>query len=83
MEYYVRVPMKMVTSVAKQKLFGKKNEQEAADAADAASEEDEIIYKDHNKKTRYMNIKITGNADDYKFGLGKDKRQKRKKKKQK
>ena len=83
MEYYVRVPMKMVTSVAKQKLFGKKDEKEAADAADAVAEEDEIIYKDKNKKTRYLNIKIVGDAEDYKFSLGKDKREKKKRRQKK
>ena len=72
--------MKMVTSVAKQKLFGKKNEKEAEDAAEAETEEDAIIYKDETKKTRYLNIKITGNADDYKFALGKDKSGKKKEK---
>lgn len=83
MEYFVRVPFKMVTSVAKQKLFGKKDKKEAEDAADAAAEEDEIVYKDESKRTRYLNIKITGNPDDYKIGLGKDKREKRKKRKEK
>lgn len=79
MEYYVRVPMKMVTSIAKQKLFGKKDKKEAEDAADLASEEDEIIYKHQDKRTRYLNIKITGNAEDYSIGLGKDKRNKKRK----
>lgn len=78
MEYYVRVPFKMVTGVAKQKLFGKKDKKEADAAADAAAEEDEIIFKDESKRTRYLNIKITGNPDDYKIGLGKDKRDKKK-----
>lgn len=80
MEYYVRVPFKMVTGVAKQKLFGKKDKKEADVAADEAAEEDEIIYKDETKRTRYLNIKIVGNLDDYKIGLGKDKRNKKKKK---
>lgn len=81
MEYYVRVPMKMVTSIAKKKLFGRKNAKEAEEAADSAAEEDEVIFKDNTKKTRYLGLKITGNADDYKVGLGKDKRNKKKKKK--
>lgn len=80
MEYYVRVPLKMVTSVAKQKLFGKKDKKEADEAAEVESEEDEIIYKDKNKRTRYLNLKITGDAEDYKFSLGKDKRDKKKRK---
>lgn len=83
MEYYVRVPFKMVTGVAKQKLFGKKDKKEADAAADAAAVEDEIVYKDESKRTRYLNIKIIGNLDDYKIGLGKDKRDKKKRKKKK
>ncbi|MEM7037193.1 MAG: AsmA-like C-terminal region-containing protein [Bacteroidota bacterium] len=83
MEYYIRVPLKMVTGIAKQKLFGKKNKKEAEDAADAASEEDEIVYKDNNKKTRYLSINIKGDMDNYKFGLGKDKRNKKKRKRRK
>lgn len=83
MEYYVRVPLKMVTDIAKRKLFGKKNKEEAEAAASEAAEDDEIIYKDDKKKTRYLGIKITGDIEDYKVGLGKDKRDKKKRKKEK
>ncbi len=72
MTYYVRVPMKMVTQLAKENLFGKKNKEEAEQAADAAAE-DEVVYKDQTeKRIRYLNIKITGNLDAYKFSIGKD-----------
>jgi len=80
MEYYVRVPWKMVSGVAKSKLFGKKDETEEEAMVDAgdAMDEEEIIYKDDSKKrVRYLNLKITGNADDYKVGMGKDKREKK------
>ncbi len=83
MEYYVRVPFKMVTGVAKQKLFGKKDKGEAEMAAEEAAEEEEIIYKDQSKRTRYLNLKITGNIDDYKVGLGKDKRDKKRRRDEK
>ena len=65
MEYYLRIPWQMVKNTAKSKLFGKK-EGEASDTTD------EIQYGD--KKTKYVNVKITGNADGYKFTLGKDKK---------
>lgn len=77
MEYFVRVPMKMVTSVAKQKLFGKKDKGEADAAADAVAEEEEIIYKDESKRIRYLNIKVSGNVDDYKVGLGRERKKNR------
>jgi hypothetical protein len=64
MEYFVRVPLKMVSSVGFSKLFGKKKEEEDEKA-------DDIIYKDPNQKVRYVNLKITGNSTDYKIALGK------------
>lgn len=68
MEYYFKIPMKLVTGVAKQKLFGS-GKQEDIDP----EREDEIQYKDPNKKTRYVNLKLTGNADGYKVSLAKNK----------
>jgi len=67
MEYYVRVPLKMVTSIAASKLFGKKKEEIDPE------QEDEIIRRDPNKNTKFINIKITGTPDAYKIALGKDK----------
>lgn len=80
-DYYIRVPMKMVTEVAKQKLFGKKNKVEADSLALEAAEEEEIIFKDHTEKIKYLNIRVYGDLEDYKIKLGKDKREKKKKKK--
>jgi hypothetical protein len=64
MEYYLKVPLKMISSVGSNKLFGKKKEE---------SNPEELFDYDPNKKYRYVNIKITGDADDYKITLGKDK----------
>jgi hypothetical protein len=63
MEYYLKVPLKMVTSAGANKLFGKRKE----------SDPDELYAYDPNKKYRYVNIKVTGNAEDYKISLGKNK----------
>ena len=65
MEYYLRVPWRMVTSTASSKLFGKKKE-EVSDA-----QVDEIQYSDG--KTKYVSIKIVGDEKGYKFSLGKKK----------
>jgi hypothetical protein len=65
MEYYVRVPWKLVTQVAAQKLFGSKEVD--------PDKEDEIQYRDDSRKQRFVNIKITGTPDDYKISLAKDK----------
>jgi uncharacterized protein involved in outer membrane biogenesis len=68
MEYYMRIPLKMVTSVGFRMLFGKKQEEVDPDQVDA------IEYRDINKKVRFMNIKVSGTPDDYKVGLGKAKK---------
>lgn len=65
MEYYLRIPLKMVTGAARSKLFGKKDEV-------PEDQIDEIEYG--NDKMAYVTVKITGNADDYKFTLTKDKK---------
>src|SRR5690606_36977185 len=65
MEYYLRIPLKMVTQVGMGKLFGKKE--------DTASQEDEIQYRDESKRIRFVNLKLTGTPDNYKISLGKDK----------
>ena len=72
--YYVRVPWKLVTQAASSKLFKKKPEEVDPDQVDA------IQYSKDGKRTRYINLKIEGNPDDYKFSLGKATKDKKKKK---
>jgi hypothetical protein len=66
MEYYLRIPLKVVTRAGMQKLFGKKEQ-------DTSGQVDEIQYRDENKRTRFLNIKIEGTPEDYNISLGKDK----------
>ena len=68
MEYYFRIPLKMVTKAARQKLFGKKG------AISDSTQIDAIQYKSDTKKTWYLNLKLEGNADDYSVSLGKKKK---------
>jgi hypothetical protein len=68
MEYYIRVPLKQVSGTGFRALFGKNKEQAAPD------QEDEIEYIDPEKRRAYVNIKIIGDAVDFKVTLGKDKR---------
>jgi hypothetical protein len=65
MEYFVRVPWKLVSQVASQKLFGSKEENQ--------NEEDEIQYRDESRRQRFINLKISGTPDTYKISLVKDK----------
>jgi len=64
-EYFIRVPWKMVTQTASSKLFGKKPDEVDPDQVDA------IQYAEDGKRTRYVNLQMSGNPDDYKIKLGK------------
>lgn len=63
MEYYIRVPFRMVTRAASQKLFGRNREEIDPDR------EDDIIMKDPNRRISYINLKITGTPTNYKISL--------------
>lgn len=65
MEYYLRIPMKMVTQVGFSSLFDKKPEEVDV------TQIDEIEYSDKDKKTRFVNLKVVGTPDDFKVSLGK------------
>ena len=66
MDYHLKIPWSVIKKGARYKLFGKKKTKK--------EEEDQIIEIDPNKKTRFLNLKIFGNIDDYKITLGKKKR---------
>ena len=67
--YYVRIPWSVVKSEARNKLFGPKEREEGA--------EDEIVQVDPNRKTRYLNVNISGTFDDYNVRLKKEKKKKK------
>jgi hypothetical protein len=67
MDYFMRVPWKMVTETASSKLFGKKRDAVPEDQMDA------IQYADETKKTRYLNIRVKGNMENYNITLEKSK----------
>lgn len=62
-EYFVRIPWKLIKQEAKNKIFGK----------DLSEQPVEIQKKDNTKKTRYVNLKITGTTEDFSVKLGKEK----------
>lgn len=66
MEYYLKIPWRMISSTASSKLFGRKKEEIDPER------EDEIIYA--KDKERYVNVIITGDENGYNFKLGKKKR---------
>ena len=65
LDYYIRIPWKIIRQGARYKLFGNKKTKDG-DVGD-----DEIIEKDPNKKTRYLNIRVKGTLDDYDIQLRK------------
>ncbi len=70
LDYYIRVPWKIIKQAAFYKLFGNKKKE------DEALSEDEIIEKDPDKKTRYLNLRVNGTLDDYEIKLFKKKKNK-------
>ena len=62
MEYYISVPWKMITKAGGRKLFGGKEK-----------DPEEIGEYDPDKKYRYVNLIIKGDAEDYSVSLGKKK----------
>ncbi|NER85220.1 MAG: AsmA-like C-terminal region-containing protein, partial [Leptolyngbya sp. SIO1D8] len=69
-KYFLRIPWKTIKQAARYKLFGDKKN------TDGQTGDDKIIELDPNKKVRYLNLKIHGNMDDFKIGLGKAKQRK-------
>jgi hypothetical protein len=67
-EYYLRVPLKLITKAGVSKLLGKKTEEIDTE------KEDEIATIDPNKKVKFVNIKLSGNTDNYKITLEKEKK---------
>src|ERR1700722_4227764 len=67
MEYFLRIPLKLVTQAGFHKLFGKKQEEVNPD------QEDAIEYRDNDKRVHFINLRISGLPDAYKIALGKAK----------
>ncbi len=67
MDYFIRVPLGLVTQVGFRSLFSGRNQQEI----DPESE-DAIVYRDQNRRIRFLNLKVSGNPDDYQVSLGRD-----------
>jgi hypothetical protein len=65
LEYYIRIPWKIIKQGARYKLFGSK------EATEGETGDDEIIEKDPTKNTRYLNLMVKGTLDDYDIQLRK------------
>lgn len=67
MDYFVRVPLKLVGKAAFSKLFNRKQKEIIPE------QEDELIIKDPEKRTRFINIRMIGTPENYKISLQKNK----------
>ena len=70
MDYFIRIPLGLVTQVGFRSLFSGKDKEEVD-----PEQEDAIVYRDQNRKIRFVNLNISGDPDNYKVSLGKDKGQ--------
>jgi hypothetical protein len=69
MDYYLSVPLSLVTKVGFQSLFTGKNKEDVS-----PEQQDAIVYADDGKKIRYLNINLKGTPNDFEVKLRKDKR---------
>ncbi|TAD82967.1 MAG: DUF3971 domain-containing protein [Bacteroidetes bacterium] len=67
MDYYIRVPLKLAGRAVFSKLFKRKPKEISPD------QEDELIVKDVKRRTRFINIRLSGTPQDYKISLQKNK----------
>jgi hypothetical protein len=67
MDYFIRIPLGLVTSVGFKSLFAGKNKEEID-----PDREDSIVYRDASKRVRFVNVNMKGTPDDYKISLRKD-----------
>jgi hypothetical protein len=67
MDYFIRVPLGLVTQVGFRSLFAGRNRQEID-----PDQEDAIVYRDQSRRVRFVNLKVSGNPDNYQVSLGRD-----------
>ncbi|WP_209329231.1 AsmA-like C-terminal region-containing protein [Lunatimonas salinarum] len=70
MDYFIRIPLGLVTQVGFRSLFGGKSRDEVD-----PDQEDAIVFRDENKKVRFVNLNISGDPDNFKVSLGRDRGQ--------
>ena len=65
MSYQVRVPLSLVTQVGFRTLFGGRSRNEVD-----PEQEDAIVFRDENRRVRFLNINMQGRPDDIRVSLG-------------
>ncbi len=67
MDYFIRIPLGLVTQVGFRSLFGGKSQGEVD-----PDQEDAIVYRDEDRRVRFVNVNMKGTPDDYQITLGRD-----------
>lgn len=62
MDYIIRVPWQLITQTASRKLFGGRQKEEA-------DGDDEIVQNDPTRRTRFVNVRMTGTPDEFDIEL--------------
>lgn len=70
MDYFLRIPLGLVTQVGFRSLFPGKGREEVD-----PEQEDAIVFRDQNRNVRFVNLNISGDPDNYNVSLGRDKGQ--------
>jgi len=65
MNYEIRVPLSLVSQVGFRKLFGNRSRNEID-----PEQEDAIVFRDNNRRVRFLNITMQGRPDDFRVSLG-------------
>ncbi|WP_143961786.1 AsmA-like C-terminal region-containing protein [Litoribacter populi] len=69
MDYFLRIPLGLVTQVGFRSLFGGKNKGEVD-----PDQVDDIVYRNEDRRVRFLNINMKGTPDDIQVSLGKDRK---------
>lgn len=69
MDYFLRIPWSLVTQVGVRALFGGKNKEEVD-----PDQEDAIIFRDQDRRVRFVNIHMSGSPDNYRVALRRDRK---------
>jgi hypothetical protein len=67
MDYYLKIPLSLVTQAAFQRLFKKRREEVDPNSDDA------IQYRDSGKKQAFISVNLKGTPDTYSIALKKEK----------
>ncbi len=71
MDFYFRIPLKLIGRAAFQRLFKRKKEDVDPDQID------EIEYRDPEKRIAFVSVNMKGNMEDYKIKLKRDKKKRK------